>query len=301
MKLSEIIRPNAVLIRDGSFESLGQCTANIGKDMLTFLEDPGYLNQLSANTSIRCVICTPDLVNQLIDAPIGIVAVEQPKLFFFEIHNNLVSKKEIRSEFETIIGDNCNISPSSCISRNNVKIGDNVIVEEHAIIRANVTIGNNCIIRAGSVIGGQGYEFKRDKENGILRVEHVGSTIIEDYVEIKEFCTIHQAVFEWDFSRIGEHSKLDAHTHIGHATKIGKRVMIGSHGNLAGNIQVEDDVYIGPGVTISNRLTIGSKSKISIGSVVTKNVDRNKVVTGNFAIDHHLFIKDLKEKNRTLE
>ena len=72
------------------------------------------------------------------------------------------------------------------ILTNGVVIGDNVIIEEFVSIKEDVVIGNNCIIRSGSVIGGQGYEFKRYGKNNILTVEHIGKTIVNDFVEIKE-------------------------------------------------------------------------------------------------------------------
>ncbi|MCA0150382.1 hypothetical protein LCD52_16475 [Rossellomorea vietnamensis] len=295
MKLSDIVSSNEILVKDGYFELLAQCTIFHLKNILTFLEDEKFVDYINTNKSISCVICRSEHRKQISNKNIGIICVDQPKLFFFKIHNELSKKEGLGLSFKTKIGDNCNISPLATISNANVNIGNEVIIEDNVIIKPNVTIGDGSIIRSGAIIGGQGYEYKRDKETSILRVEHAGKTIIDKYVEIKELCTIHQAVFSWDYTCIGEHSKLDAHTHLGHATKIGKRVMIGSHGNLAGNISIENDVYIGPGVTISNRLNIGRRSKISIGSVVTKDVDEGKTVTGNFAIDHTLFIKHLKE------
>lgn len=295
MKLSQIVNKNLTLVRDGEFELLAQCTIDLPKKILTFIEDFDFIQYINMNKSISCVICKYEHVDFFDDKLIGIVCTNQPKLTFFKLHNSFVKTDNSISSYPTKIGRNCMISSQAVIASKNVTIGNNVTIEENVVIRENVEIGDNCIIRVGSIIGGQGYEFKRDKGLSILQVEHAGKIIIEDSVEIKELCSIHQAVFDWDYTKIGEHSKLDAHTHVGHATKIGKRVMIGSHSNLAGNINVEDDVYIGPGVTISNRLNIGCSSRISLGSVVTKDVEKNKTVTGNFAIDHDIFLNNLKK------
>jgi len=301
MWLSEISGIETILGRDGEFEILAPCTTQTDKKILTFFETPKYLNNINSNTNISCVICKSEHMCLFENESIGILCAEQPKLLFFKLHNELV-KKDATSERMTIIGENCRISNLANIAATNVVIGHDVVIEEFVSIKENVSIGNNCIIRAGSIIGGQGFEFKRNGYVDILSVIHVGTTIIENDVEIKELCSIHQAVFSMDCTRIGEFSKIDANSHIGHATKLGKRVLIGSHGNLAGNVCVEDDVYIGPNVTISNRLLIGKRSRISLGSVVTKNVTDDITVTGNFAIDHTIFIKDLKERvdrNRT--
>lgn len=297
MKVSDIMNESSILINDGYFDILAQCVVKSDKKILTFLDDLKYIDVINNNHSISCIICKIEHINFFKNSSMGILCVEQPRLFFFEVHNKLAEKIESESKkVKTIIGSNCKISPLSSISNSNVVIGNNVIIEEFVSIKENVTIGDNSIIRAGSIIGGQGYEFKRNKQEDILTVKHVGKTIIGSNVEIKECCTIHRAVFDWDYTMVGDYSKIDAHSHIGHGTKVGKRVMIGSHGNLAGNICVEDDVYIGPGAVISNRITLKKGCKISLGSVVTKDVSENQIVTGNFAIDHNIFIKDLKEK-----
>lgn len=295
MRLSEMYQADARLVKDGEFDLLAQCTANIEGRLFTFLDDKSFLEAILKSKNISCVICREEDVWLFENLPFGILCSEHPKVTFFEIHNRLVrEEKSGKSLNKTRIGTDCVISARASIAPYGVIIGDNVTIEENVIIRENVEIGDNCIIRAGTVVGGQGFEFKRVDKHSILRVEHVGKVVIGNNVEIKELCSVHAAVFGWDCTRIEEYSKLDAHTHVAHGTKIGKRVLIGSHVNLAGNVNIEDDVYIGPGVTISNRLNIGRGSKVSIGSVVTKDVKENTVVTGNFAIDHDKFIRNLK-------
>jgi len=292
MQLSNLTSFEGTLIKDGYFETLSQCTAVSKERTLTFIDDLKYINYIDSSL-VSAVICTPELTSLLQDFNIGIITSDNPRLLFFEVHNYLSSHNH-SVQFKTKIGGNSKISSTAYIADFNVSIGDNVIIEENVVIKEGTNIGSNCIIRSGSIIGGQGYEFKRSNTDYILRVVHVGKTIINDFVEIKENCTIHRAVFDWDSTSLGEYTKLDAHTHIGHGTKIGKQVMIGSHGNLSGNIIIKDHVNIGPSVTISNRLIIEECSKISIGSVVTKNVKVGTTVTGNFAIPHQKFIKNLK-------
>lgn len=296
MKLSDIKLENIKIFTDGEFDILAQCTVTSMLKTMSFLDNYSYVDTVNNNESISCIVSKSEYIDLLSKKNLGIIISENPKTTFFEIHNFISNNMKTVYNFETHIGENTVISQSAVIANKNVKIGVGVIIEENVIIRENVSIGDYSIIRSGCVIGGQGFEFKRNKMENILRVNHCGKVIIGSWVEIKEFSTIHQAVFDWDHTSVSDHSKLDAHTHIGHASKIGKRVLIGSHSNLAGNVTVGDDAYIGPGVTISNRLNIGRGSKVSIGSVVTKNVDDNQIVTGNFAIPHERFIENLKNK-----
>jgi len=293
VRLSEINLNSLNIYRDGEFNSLAQCTILTIKGMLSFLSEDKYIDTVLNNQNIRSIICRKKDVNYFSENDYGIIVSDNPKLTFFKIHNMLSNKA---NSFNSFIDPQTRISESAYISKCNVKIGKNVIIEDNVVIKSNVKIGDNTIIRVGCVIGGQGYEFKKNCNIDILRVNHCGETIIGDNVELKEYVTIHQAVFDWDTTVIDDYCKLDAHTHIGHATKVGKRVMMGSHVNIAGNVKIGNDVYIGPGVTISNRLIIEDNAKISIGSVVSKNVDFGSTVTGNFAIPHESFILDLKSK-----
>lgn len=297
MQLSDIGIKEINILQNNEFDILSHCTVNTSRKSLSFIDSIKYIDIVNKNQNITCLVCNNELLDYINNKNLGIIISENPRLTFFNIHNFISMQKSVEYRLKTIIGANTNISKMAVVSAQNVRIGDNVIIEENVLIRDNVEIGNNTIIRAGTIIGGQGYEFKIDRNNNqILRVNHCGKVIIGNHVEIKEFSTIHTAVFDWDTTQIGTYSKLDAHTHIGHGTKLGKRVMLGSHSNLAGNITIGDDVYIGPGVTITNRVYIGNNAKISIGSVVSKDVESNRIVTGNFAIPHEAFIKDLKNK-----
>lgn len=293
MRLSEIDIENINVHIDGEFELLAQCIIKKHKKILSFLSDDKYINQVLNNANITCIICKKEHIELFKKKTYGIIISENPKLTFFRIHNAIFNASNLK---HTSIDSSATISKSAIIASNNVVIEKNVIIEDNVVIKENVIIGEGTIIRAGCVIGGQGYEFKKNCNIDILRVNHCGKTIIGRYVELKEYVTIHQAVFDWDNTIIDDHSKLDAHTHIGHASKIAKRVMLGSHSNVAGNVEIGNDVYVGPGVTISNRLIIGNNARINIGSVVTKNVSESSSVTGNFAIPHEIFISNLKAK-----
>ena len=94
---------------------------------------------------------------------------------------------------------------------------------------------------------------------------------------------------------IDDNSKIDSNSHIGHGCKVGKSVFLCSHSNLSGNNFVGDNSYIGPGANVPNRITIQSNVKLSVGSTVTTDIEKNKHYTGNFAIPHHKFIGQLKK------
>ena len=292
MRLSEIVQDNIKIIKDGDFDNLAQCTVKTTKNILTFFSEHKYLEDIYNNKNIKCIICKNEDLDLFLEMNLGIIIATDPKLVFFKIHNFLSIKQK---KFKSIIDSTAKIAKSSVISKSNVKIGKNVIIEENVVIKENVYIGDNTKIRTGCVIGGEGFEFKRNEGIDIFEVKHFGNVIIENNVELKEFVTVHQALFSWDDTIIGEFTKIDAKSHIGHASKVGKRVLIGAGVKVSGNVLIKDDVYLGPGSIISNRLYLGEKSKVSLGAVVTKSVEQERTVTGNFAIPHDIFIENLKK------
>ena len=295
MRLSEIISESELkLIRDGAFEALGLLDSPVTSSILTFVSDARFIKQFGENVS--CVICSPDVVPE-IPAHVGVATSLNPKMAFFELHNRLSTAAPLaRAQFSTVVGYNCSIHNLACIAETNVRIGNNVVIEEFVSIKENTVIGNNVIIRAGTIIGGEGYYFIRVSEDTTMPVQHFGGVIIEDDVEIQQGCAFDRAYFPWDDTVIGQGSKIDNLVHAAHAVKIGKSVFITSCVSIAGNVRIGDNMYIGPGSTFSNNITAGDDSRVSLGSVVVRNIAEESTVTGNFAIEHSIFMNELKER-----
>lgn len=281
------------IINEQEFETLGLLVSEISHHYLTFVDDLKFIN-LVQKESIVMVLTTAEIA-KAIPASKGIVVCANPRNTFFKLHNLLSNeKKYIRKSIKTIIGNNCNISSLSYIDPNNVKIGVGVTIEEFVSIKSGTSIGDCSTVRAGSVIGSSGFEFKRE-DNTVIGVEHCGGVVIGSHVEIKCNTVIDRAIYPWDDTCIGDYSKLDNLIHVGHACKIKNRVMIPANSVIGGRVTIEDDSWIGIGSSIRNGVNIGKNSRVNMGAVVTKDVPENGAVSGNFAIDHAEFIKNLKK------
>lgn len=285
------------IVRDNCFESLGILDSKTKKSILTFVDDKKYVSKLLEKSNITCLITNQMIFSHLPkDLSLGVFVCDNPRVVFFKLHNKLSKNSTYcRKIFETKIGHNCKISPLSYISKNNVIIGNNVIIEEFVSIKENVEIGDNCIIRAGTIIGGSGFEFKKENKSQ-FRVEHLGGVKIGNDVEIQYNCAIDKAVYPWDDTLIGDFTKIDNLVHVGHAAKIGKNVMMPALSVIGGRVEINDDAWIGIGSVIRNGITIGSKARTNMGAVVTKDVEENQSVSGNFAIEHSKFIKKMKKE-----
>ena len=293
MLLSEAIREIGYIttvFRDGHFHLLEQCTRIRGADALTYLENAKFIPFLN-NPNITCVICTPEIVPSIPSHVAGVFVTELPKLVFFQLHNLKVSR---RIKKPTQIDPTATINSSAYIAPYNVIIGPNVEIGPLAVVHENSTVCRNVYIGSGTIVGGQSFTAVKDGHGGIFLAKDAGNVLIEEGVEICSNCHIACGTLEKDTTTLGSYTKLDAMVHVGHGTTIGKRTLIPAGVTLSGNCSIGDDVWIGVGATVSNRITISNKARVSLGSVVTKDVPAGTIVTGNFAIDHQKFLKNLK-------
>ena len=291
MKLSEVNKGYIEVVIDGKIESLGFVAYNNPKQ-LVYIEDIKYLPLLLRNSNISSVITTEELVSSIPEG-LGIGISKNPRESFYKIHNYLAKNTDFYwKTFKTEIASSAKIHSTAYVVERNVRIGKRCYIEPNVSILEGSTVNDDVIIRAGSVIGTEGFEFNR-KGREIMPVIHAGGVLLHNRVEIQANCCVSKAVFG-GFTEIGEDTKLDNLVHIAHNVIIGKRCLLAACAMVAGSAKIGDDVWIGPSASISSEVVIGDGASITFGSVVTKNVDPGKRVTGNFAIDHDKFIAFLK-------
>ena len=291
MKLSEL--NFGKVEKDGEFNWLGLTAEGYeGKKVLTFLNDEKYYKEIENNESITCIITTDEVAKKIEKNKYGIIISKNPRKDFFELHNKLVKENFYFIKRENKISEKAYISEKANIGEYNIIIEDDVIIEAGVTIYENVTIKKGAIIRSGSRIGGNGFEFSRFGDE-VLSVSFAGDILIEENVEIQNNTCVDRGVF--DRTYLGKNVKVDNLVHIAHDVKIGDNSLIVACTLIGGRTRIGKNSYLGPNCTVKNGLVLGENSKVSMGAVVTKNVKDNEVVTGNFAIPHEQFIKNLKK------
>ena len=167
-------------------------------------------------------------------------------------------------------------------------------IEPFAVVKGRVSIGDGVVIHSGAVIGCKGFSFAKDQSDANIPVVDTARIVIEKDAEIFDLASVSTGIFPWEKTVIGENSRIDTRCFIAHSTHIGRNCLIAAGGLCCGNTQIGDDVWIGAGAVVSNRVSIGSHARVSIGAVVTKDVPAGETVTGNFAIPHQTFMRNLK-------
>ena len=279
--------------KDGEFNWLGLTAEDYeGKKVLTFLNDEKYYKEIENNKSITCIVTTDEVAKKIEKDKYGIIISNNPRKDFFELHNKLVKEDFYFTKRDNQISEKAYISEKANIGSYNIIIEDDVIVEAGVTIYENVTIKKGTIIKSGTILGADGFQYIRNKDD-IIKVEPAGELEIAEDVVIHNNSVIDKGIFGKTF--IGENTKIYNLVHVAHDSKIGKNVFLTAGVIVCGRVKIGANSYLGPNCTIKNGLFLGENTKISMGSVVTKDVKDNEVVTGNFAIPHKQFIENLKK------
>lgn len=233
-----------------------------------------------------------------------IIVVDNPKRTFSIIAASILSKKR-----QPLIHANSSIHPNAKIGNNvsigpfcsigNCTIGDNTTIYNNCTIYDNVLIGNNVVINSGSVIGGDAFNFTKNKAGRYERFATFGSVILEDFVEIGANNCIDKGSSGHTILKKGV--KTDNLVHIAHDVIIGENALIIANSTIAGHTHIGTNSRISPSASIFQRLTIGENVHVGVGSVVSQNIPDNSVYIGNPAIEISKFVKLEREKRKLLK
>ncbi len=280
--------------RDGAFGSLG-FLAHHREAMLTFLSDEAYLAALEAHTDLAAVITTRELAPR-VPASLAVVISEAPRRTFFALHHRLATATAFYgADDATRVAPSAEIHPTVHVPSQGVHIGERVRLEPYVVLLGRVVLEEDVIVRAGTVVGGEGFQVEREGD-ALHRVVHAGGVHLARGVEVLANSTIARALFG-GATRVGEDTVVDSRVFIAHDAQLGRRNRVVAGAVICGSVITGDDVWVGPGAVISHAVRVGNGGRISIGAVANRDVAEGQTVTGNLAVDHarHLeFLRSLR-------
>ncbi|TKI71035.1 hypothetical protein FCU45_01205 [Sulfurimonas crateris] len=288
MQLSDYMPLENIHI-NGIFNELGYSDST-GRHVLTFCDNLNYLNIALKNDSISSIIIKKDLLEYTIDSKKGICITEEPRNTFFEIYNLLRENNLLNINRDYGVGSNVNIAPTAIVSDKSY-IGNNSVISDNVIIKDNVFIGNGCFIDAGAILGNDGVLYMEKEKNNIF-IRHAGVVTIGNNVTILSNAVVVKSVFPNMPTKIGDYSIIGISTTIGHEAVVGKNCRVLGNCVVAKNAQVGDGSIIGTSSVIRENITLGKNVDVKAGSVVIKDVKDGGVVSGNFAMNHSLNVKN---------
>lgn len=186
-----------------------------------------------------------------------------------------------------LIGENVNIGEKTVVDPfvtigNDVIIGENCHIESGVHIGSGTVIGNNTIIHSGSKISSSA--FYHFYEENLESFVGLGKVIIGNNVEIGYNTTIQRGTLS--DTVIKDSTFIGNLIDIGHDVKIGTGCKIVSQTGIAGNVKIGNNVKIFGQVGISNYVTIGNGAIVMAKSLVSKNIQAYKKISGNFNREH---------------
>lgn len=254
---------------------------------IVFVDHPKYYDK--ALQSAATIV----LINKEVECPEGkaLLISDDPFRDFnkLTLHFKPFKSANVSIAEDVKIGEDTMIQPN-CFIGHNVTIGKNCVIHSNVSIYDDTVIGDNVIIHANTVLGGSAFYYKKRPE-GFDQLKSGGRVVIENNVDIGSGCTIDKGVT--GDTTIKEGTKIDNQVQIGHDTVIGKKCLIASHVGIAGCTVVEDEVTIWGQVGITSGVTIGTKAVISAKAGVSKSLEGNKSYFGIPADDFRSKYKEI--------
>jgi len=191
------------------------------------------------------------------------------------------------------IGSDCRFFAGVCI-------GDRVRIGHRVIIKANAAIGNDGFsfqtVEPGSaeLVRQTGKTQPTDSE--ILRINSVGTVVIEDDVEIGACACVDRATLHE--TRIGRGTKIDNLVQIAHNVQVGRKCIIVAMAGLAGSASVGNRVVIAAQAGIADHVKLADDCVIMPQAGVTRDLPPKAYVGGTPAEPRREFLHSLMQIKR---
>jgi UDP-3-O-[3-hydroxymyristoyl] glucosamine N-acyltransferase len=290
MKLSDAFPETTSIVRDGIFLSAGTLYSH-HPSQIVYLTRKNDIPKILQNPSISCVIITPDLVSG-IPENIGIATAEDPRHAFFILQSALSHDPQFAlPPFANRISRSAKIHPSAKIAPNSVAVGKDVIIEKNVVIHEQSILDEGTIVRSNSIIGDD--QYLSGALLGASGIRCSGGVHLHRETDIHANTRISRAFFK-GYTEIGEQTKIDNLDAVGQGTIIGKRCLICAGVTIGELVRIGDDIWIGPNVTVESQVSVGNNVYITLGSTVRYDIEDDKVVKDNFAIDRKRFRKVMR-------
>lgn len=157
-----------------------------------------------------------------------------------------------------------------------VQLGEGTVLHHHATVEGNTVLGRNNEVFPFACVGlkTQDLKYKGGRPG----------TRIGDRNVFREFCTVHAATFDGEFTVIGSDNNFLAYTHIAHDCQVGDDVVMSNNASLAGHVTMGSHVVMGGFAGVHQFCRIGDRAMIGGMSRIAQDVPPFMIVEGNPAV-----------------
>lgn len=161
------------------------------------------------------------------------------------------------------LGDNVEVGPYAYVGAD-VTIGDGTTIAHHATVDGCTVMGRDNQVYPYAFVGGLTQDKKYTGGKPGLR--------IGDRNIFREFCSMHGATKEGDWTVIGNGNLFLAYSHVAHECIVGDNNIVSSHSALGGHAIIENHVNVGWNAGVHQFARIGSHVMIGACSKVAQDV-----------------------------
>jgi UDP-3-O-[3-hydroxymyristoyl] glucosamine N-acyltransferase len=257
---------------------------------LIFFQSPTSETIRLLRTSRAAVAILPtewaaEHIRDLADAAPSLFLVDHPRLAVVHVlrrisdgenpprglvHPTAVVDPDAQIHASVVIGPYCVIG--RCIIDEGSRIG------AHTIVKDEVRIGKAVDIREFCLIGGDGFGMVRREDSTLIRMPHMGRTVIEDDVEIFPYTNVDRGTLVE--TRVRRGAKLDHYVHIGHNAVVGEDAVVTAGAVFCGHSTIGARSWLGVGSILKESVVVGSDVLVGLGTVVLKDVPDGSIVAG---------------------
>ncbi len=163
------------------------------------------------------------------------------------------------------LGADCKIGPF-CIIGPNVVLGDRVELMSNVVIDGKTSVGDDSIVYPFAVLGVMSQDLKWQEESAMT-----GLTIGKR-CKIREYVTIHSGTPASTGTVIGDDCQIMVNAHVGHDCQVGNGVVMSNLVQVAGHVEIEDNVILSGGVMVLQFARIGRNAFVGGMSGVGNDV-----------------------------
>ncbi|XVE54110.1 hypothetical protein DITRI_Ditri03aG0055300 [Diplodiscus trichospermus] len=178
-----------------------------------------------------------------------------------------------------MIGEGVAVGPF-CTIGSSAKLGNGCQLHPSSHIFGNTELGNHCVLMTGAVVGD----------------DLPGHTVIGCNNIIGHHAVIGIKCQDMKYKVIGDNNLIMGSCHVAHDCKIGNNNIFANNTLLAGHVIVEDYVHTAGAIVVHQFCHIGSFSFVGGGSVVSQDVPKYMMVSGERAELRGLNLEGLRRR-----
>lgn len=214
-----------------------------------------------------------------------------------KIGANTVLMPHVTVGAEAQLGERCLVHPG-------VRIGERVLIGNRVILQHNASIGADGFSyvtpEPGSVESAKSSGGKVTGQNtAILRINSIGTVILEDDVEVGACATIDRSNLGATLIKKG--TKIDNLVMIGHNNVVGENCMIVSQVGISGSCDIGNRVVIAGQAGLADHLKVGDDAIIMAKSGVMRDIEPKEVVVGIPALPRRETLQNVMYTGRLRE